>query len=137
MYEDERTCPKKKIELGTFELFGIPAASRGVPQVEVKFDVDTNGIMNVSAVNKAFRKANHIAITNKMRCLSKEDIEKMVAEAERFKAEDNEVRAKAKARNGPEQCCYAVKSNKAEGNVKEEPAKANVNAIQSAVTNTL
>merc|ERR1740123_2523760 len=76
--------------LGKFDLTGIPPAPRGVPQIEVTFDVDANGILNVSAADKSSGKSETITITNDKGRLSSEDIEKMVADAEKFKAEDDD-----------------------------------------------
>ena len=75
--------------LGKFELSGIPPAPRGTPQIEVTFDIDANGILNVSANDKGTGKSNKITITNEKGRLSKDDIEKMVNDAEKFKAEDD------------------------------------------------
>ena len=77
--------------LGKFELTGIPPAPRGVPQIEVTFDVDANGILNVSAVDKSTGKENKITITNDKGRLSKDDIERMVNEAEKYKEEDKKA----------------------------------------------
>lgn len=75
--------------LGKFNLEGIPPAPRGVPQIEVTFDIDANGILNVSAVDKGTGKTNKITITNDKGRLSKEDIERMVNDAEKYKNEDD------------------------------------------------
>ena len=83
--------------LGKFELTGIPPAPRGVPQIEVTFDIDANGIMNVSAADKSTGKENKITITNDKGRLSKEDIERMVQEAEKYKTEDDVQRDKVSA----------------------------------------
>merc|ERR1711874_942844 len=80
--------------LGKFDLTGIPPAPRGVPQIEVTFDIDANGILNVSAVDKSTGKQNKITITNDKGRLSKEDIERMVNEAEKFKDDDEKVKDK-------------------------------------------
>jgi len=88
--------------LGKFNLEGIPPAPRGQPQIEVTFDIDANGILNVTAVEKGTGKTNHITITNEKGRLSKEDIEKMVREAEKFKGDDDLVKSKIEARNGLE-----------------------------------
>ncbi|XP_004648319.1 heat shock 70 kDa protein-like [Octodon degus] len=88
VYEGERAMMKDNNLLGKFELTGIPPAPRGVPQIEVTFDIDANGILNVSAVDKSTGKENKITITNDKGRLSKEDIERMVQEAEKYKAED-------------------------------------------------
>merc|ERR1712023_559283 len=94
VFEGERKFTKDNTLLGKFNLDGIAPAPRGVPQIEVTFDVDANGILNVSAVDKATGKANKITITNDKGRLSKDDIEKMVNEAEKFKAEDDAMKAK-------------------------------------------
>uniref|UniRef100_A0A8C3C931 Heat shock protein family A (Hsp70) member 8 n=1 Tax=Cairina moschata TaxID=8855 RepID=A0A8C3C931_CAIMO len=96
VYEGERAMTKDNNLLGKFELTGIPPAPRGVPQIEVTFDIDANGILNVSAVDKSTGKENKITITNDKGRLSKEDIERMVQEAEKYKAEDEKQRDKQK-----------------------------------------
>merc|ERR1711934_881783 len=87
VFEGERSMTKDNNILGKFELSGIPPAP-GVPQIEVTFDVDANGILNVSACDKSTGKSQKITITNDKGRLSKEDIEKMVNDAEKFKADD-------------------------------------------------
>merc|ERR1719213_836536 len=94
VYEGERAMTKDNNLLGKFELSGIPPAPRGVPQVEVTFDVDANGILNVSAKDKSTNKENSITITNDKGRLSKEDIERMVNEAEKYKEEDKQAQEK-------------------------------------------
>merc|ERR1712172_396831 len=90
VYEGERAMTKDNHNLGKFDLTGIPPAPRGVPQIEVTFDIDSNGILNVSALEKGSGKAEKITITNDKGRLSKEEIEKMVADAEKFKGEDKQ-----------------------------------------------
>ena len=85
VYEGERARTKDNNLLGKFELAGIPPAPRGVPQIEVTFDIDANGILNVSASDKTTGKSNRITITNDKGRLSKEEIERMVNEAEKYK----------------------------------------------------
>ena len=92
--------------LGKFNLEGIPPAPRGVPQIEVTFDIDANCILNVSACDKASGKQNKITITNDKGRLSKEEIEKMVQDAETFKAEDEATAKKIEAKNGLENYCF-------------------------------
>ena len=104
--------------LGKFELSGIPPAPRGVPQIEVTFDVDANGILNVSACDKSTNKTNKITITNDKGRLSKEEIDKMVGEAEKYAAEDDMQREKVAAKNGLESYVFGVKQ------ALEEPALA-------------
>jgi len=110
VYEGERARTKDNNLLGKFELSGIPPAPRGVPQIEVTFDIDANGILNVSAEDKAGGKKNKITITNDKGRLSKEDIEKMVGDAEKYKREDEDARAKIEAKNGLENYCYSMKN---------------------------
>jgi len=105
--------------LGKFNLDGIPPAPRGVPQIEVTFDIDANGILNVSALDKASGKQNKITITNDKGRLSKEEIEKMVQDAEKFRAEDDAVKAKVEARNGFENYCFQMKNTLNEEKLKE------------------
>ena len=88
--------------LGKFELSGIPPAPRGVPQIEVTFDIDANGILNVSAQDKSTGKQNKITITNDKGRLSKDEIERMVEEAEKSRGEDEIQRDRVSAKNGLE-----------------------------------
>ncbi|KAM7398640.1 hypothetical protein PAMA_006516 [Pampus argenteus] len=110
VYEGERAMTRDNNLLGKFELTGIPPAPRGVPQIEVTFDIDANGIMNVSAVDKSTGKENKITITNDKGRLSKEDIERMVQEAEKYKAEDDVQRDKVSSKNGLESYAFNMKS---------------------------
>ena len=96
--------------MGKFELTGIPPAPRGVPQIEVTFDLDANGIMNVSALEKGTGKTNKIVITNDKGRLSKEEIERMLAEAEKYKAEDEAEAGRIQAKNGLESYAYSLKN---------------------------
>merc|ERR1719480_480054 len=93
-FEGERAMTKDNNLLGKFELGGIPPAPRGVPQIEVTFDIDANGILNVSAMDKSTGKENKITITNDKGRLSKDDIERMVNEAEKYKEEDEKIKDK-------------------------------------------
>ncbi|XP_035391796.1 heat shock cognate 71 kDa protein isoform X2 [Electrophorus electricus] len=124
VYEGERAMTKDNNLLGKFELTGIPPAPRGVPQIEVTFDIDANGIMNVSAVDKSTGKENKITITNDKGRLSKEDIERMVQEAEKYKAEDDVQRDKVSAKNGLESYAFNMKSTvedeKLKGKISDE-----------------
>ncbi|XP_015830556.3 LOW QUALITY PROTEIN: heat shock cognate 71 kDa protein [Nothobranchius furzeri] len=110
VYEGERAMTKDNNILGKFELTGIPPAPRGVPQIEVTFDIDANGILNVSAVDKSTGKENKITITNDKGRLSKEDIERMVQEAEQFRAEDEVQRDKVSAKNSLESLAFNMRS---------------------------
>ncbi|XP_015518429.2 heat shock 70 kDa protein cognate 4-like [Neodiprion lecontei] len=110
VYEGERAMTKDNNLLGKFELSGIPPAPRGVPQIEVTFDIDANGILNVSAVEKSTNKENKITITNDKGRLSKEDIERMVNEAERYRSEDDKQKDRISAKNNLESYCFNMKS---------------------------
>ncbi|KAF9927474.1 70-kilodalton heat shock protein [Linnemannia zychae] len=111
VYEGERARTKDNNLLGKFELTGIPPAPRGVPQIEVVFDIDANGILNVSAVEKSTGRANKITITNDKGRLSKEDIERMVNDAEKYKAEDEAAAARIQAKNGLESFAFNIKNS--------------------------
>lgn len=121
VYEGERKKSTDNSLLGTFDLTGIPAAPRGTPQINVRFDVDANGILNVSAEDKASGKSEKITITNDKGRLSKEEIEKMVQEAEKYKEEDEKYAKRVEAKNGLENYCYQMKEmvEKLEGEDKE------------------
>ncbi|KAF6770193.1 hypothetical protein AHF37_11597 [Paragonimus kellicotti] len=109
VYEGERAMTRDNNLLGKFELSGIPPAPRGVPQIEVTFDIDANGILNVSAIDKSTGKQNKITITNDKGRLSKTEIDRMVNEAERYKAEDENQRERVAARNALESYVYSLK----------------------------
>jgi len=123
VYEGERAMTRDNNLLGKFELTGIPPAPRGVPQIEVTFDIDANGILNVSACDKSTGKENKITITNDKGRLSKEDIEKMVNDAEKYKAEDEAQREKISAKNGLESYCFNMKTT-----VEDEKLKDKISA---------
>ena len=109
VYEGERAMTKDNNLLGKFELTGIPPAPRGVPQIEVTFDIDANGILNVSACDKSTGKQNKITITNDKGRLSKEDIERMVNDAEKYKKDDEQQRERISAKNSLESYCFNMK----------------------------
>jgi len=111
IYEGERAMTRDNNRLGQFDLSGIPPAPRGTPQIEVTLDVDANGILNVSAVEKGTGKAEKITITNDKGRLSKEDIEKMVNEAEAFREEDEKQKERIAAKNGLESYIFNLKSS--------------------------
>ncbi|EJU05462.1 heat shock cognate 70 [Dacryopinax primogenitus] len=111
VYEGERARTKDNNLLGKFELSGIPPAPRGVPQIEVTFDIDANGILNVSASDKTTGKSNRITITNDKGRLSKEEIERMVADAEKYKAEDEAAALRISAKNGLESYAYNLRNS--------------------------
>ncbi|KAL0412719.1 UNVERIFIED_CONTAM: Luminal-binding protein 5 [Sesamum radiatum] len=110
VYEGERALTKDCRELGRFELSGIPPAPRGVPQIEVTFEVDENGILHVTAEDKAAKKSKSITITNDKGRLSEEEIQEKVREAEEFAEEDRRVRERIEARNKLETYIFNMKS---------------------------
>ncbi|KAI9309547.1 hsp71-like protein [Cunninghamella echinulata] len=137
VYEGERARTKDNNLLGKFELSGIPPAPRGVPQVEVTFDVDANGILNVSALDKTTGKSNKITITNDKGRLSKEDIERMVNDAEKYKAEDEEAASRIQARNGCESYAYNLRNTLQEENVKSKIEDADKEKLEKAINETI
>ncbi len=110
VFEGERQLTRDNNKLGEFNLKGIPPMPRGTPQIEITYDVDANGILQVSAVEKSTGKLEKITITNESNRLSKDDIERMVKEAERFKEDDEKVRLRIEAKNKLESYCYNAKS---------------------------
>ena len=143
VYEGERAMTKDNNLLGQFDLTGIPPAPRGIPQIEVFFDIDANGILNVSAVDKSTGKTNKITITNDKGRLSKEEIDRMVNDAERYKEEDDKQRDKIAARNKLESYVFSVKQalgdagDKLSDSEKEQANKECEQAIKWLDDNTL
>ena len=111
VFEGERAFTRDNNQLGKFDLSGIPPAPRGTPQINVTFDIDANGILNVSAEDKSTGKKNKITITNDKGRLSKEQIEEMIKTAERFASEDEKQKSKVEAKNKLENYCYNVKTS--------------------------
>ena len=110
VFEGERALTRDNTSLGKFQLDGIPPMPRGLPQIEVVFDIDANGILSVSASEKSTGKSNKITITNDKGRLSKEDIDRMVEEAEKYKNEDDAVKERIEAKNKMEEQIYQAKS---------------------------
>jgi len=110
VFEGERSMTKDNHQLGKFELTGIPPAPRGVPQIEVSFEIDANGILQVSAADKGTGKAEKITITADKGRLSQEEIERMVREAEEFADEDKKVKERIDSKNGLESFLYNLKN---------------------------
>jgi len=111
VFEGERSMTKDNNVLGKFQLEGIPPMPRGVPEIEVTFDIDANGILNVNAMEKSTGKEQKITITNDKGRMSAEEIERLVQEAERFKSEDEANRARVDSKNALENYCYSMKSS--------------------------
>jgi L1 cell adhesion molecule like protein len=119
--------------LGKFELSGIPPAPRGVPQVEVTFDIDANGILNVSAVDKTTGRSNKITITNDKGRLSKEDIERMVSDAEKYKKQDEEAASRILAKNAVESYAYNLRNSINDEKLKDKLEAADKDKLEAAI----
>ena len=132
VFEGERSMTKDCNELGKFELTGIPPMPRGQPQIEVTYDIDANGILNVSAIEKSTGKENKITITNDSGRLTKEDIERMVDEAEKFKESDEANKARIEAKNTLENSAYQFKSSVNDEKIASKLEEADKTAIESA-----
>jgi len=137
VFEGERSMTKDNNLLGKFHLDGIPPMPRGVPQIEVCYDIDSNGILNVSAVEKSTGKAQKITITNDKGRLSAEDIERMVSEAEKFKAEDERVKQKIEAKNHLENYCHSVKSSLRDEKVAAVLSDSDKSTVDTAIEGAL
>merc|ERR1712100_49306 len=137
VFEGERSMTKDNNLLGKFNLDGIPPMPRGVPQIDVTFDIDANGILNVSACEKSTGKEQKITITNDKGRMSAEEIERLVQEAERYKAEDEANRARVEAKNGLENYAFQMRNTmndeKVAGNMSEDDKKK----INDAINDTL
>merc|ERR1712241_1586692 len=137
VFEGERAMTKDNNLLGKFHLDGIPPAPRGVPQIEVTFDIDANGILNVSAQDKSTGKSNQITITNEKGRLSQAEIDRMVQEAEKFRAEDESNRLKIEAKNGLENYCFTMRNTLNEEKLKDKFEGGDKEKIENAVQETL
>ncbi|KAK4232619.1 putative glucose-regulated protein 78 of hsp70 family [Podospora fimiseda] len=137
VYEGERSLTKDNNLLGKFELTGIPPAPRGVPQIEVSFELDANGILKVSAHDKGTGKGESITITNDKGRLTQEEIDRMVAEAEKYAEEDKATRERIEARNGLENYAFSLKNqvNDEEGlgkKISEDDKETILDAVKEA-----
>ncbi|RWS28593.1 putative transcript-like protein [Leptotrombidium deliense] len=137
VFEGERAMTKDNNLLGKFELSGIPPAPRGVPQVEVTFDIDANGILNVSATDKSTGRENKITITNDKGRLSKDEIERMVAEAEKYKDDDEKQKDRVSAKNGLESYAFNLKQALDEPNLKDKLGEEDRKKVQDKVQEIL
>jgi len=120
VFEGERPMTKDNHLLGTFNLEGIPPAPRGVPQIEVTFDIDSSGILNVSAQDKSTGNVKSITITNDKGRLSKDEVERLIRDAEKFKDQDELVKKRVEAKNGLEQFVYSVKHTVSDDKLKDK-----------------
>mmetsp|Transcript_4188 Transcript_4188/g.4126 ORF Transcript_4188/g.4126 Transcript_4188/m.4126 type:complete len:653 (-) Transcript_4188:8341-10299(-) len=137
VFEGERAKTKDNNLLGKFELSGIPPAPRGVPQIEVTFDIDANGILNVSALEKGTGKTQKITITNDKGRLSKEEIERMVSEAEKYKEEDEKEAARIQSKNTLESYTYSLKNTINDGEMKDKIGEDDKEKLTKSIEETI
>jgi len=137
VFEGERAMTKDNNMLGKFHLDGVPPAPRGVPQIEVTFDIDANGILNVSAQDKSTGKSNQITITNEKGRLSQADIDRMVQEAEKFREEDEAAKVKIEAKNGLENYCFTMRNTLQEEKLQDKFEGDDKDKIEKAVQEAL
>ena len=137
VYEGERAMTRDNHLLGKFDLTGLPPAPRGTPQIEVTFDVDANGILNVSAVEKGSGKQEKITITNDKGRLSKEEIDRMVNDAEKYKNEDDAQKERIAAKNGLESYIFNLKSTLDQDKVKTKLDSDDLNKAKAKLDSAL
>lgn len=137
IYEGERNFVKDNNQLGHFRLDGIPPMSRGTPQIEITYDIDANGILNVAASEKSTGKSNKIVITNDKARLSKEQVERMVEEASKYEADDKKRLARVEAKNGLESYLYNVRNSVREDKVKDKIGEEDVKKAEETVKENL
>ncbi|KUF80963.1 Heat shock 70 kDa protein [Phytophthora nicotianae] len=137
VFEGERTMTRDNNLLGKFNLDGIPPMPRGVPQIDVTFDIDANGILNVSAVEKSTGKENKITITNDKGRLSQAEIDRMVAEAEKYKSEDEANKVRIEAKNALENYAYSLRNSLNDEKMKEKIPEADKKVVDDKVTEVI
>ncbi|KAJ6452425.1 heat shock cognate 70 [Mycena sanguinolenta] len=137
VYEGERMHTKDNNLLGKFDLTGIPPAPRGVPQVEVTFDIDSDGILNVAASDKTTGKSSRITITNDRGRPSKEEIERMVEEAKKYKAEDEAAAARIASKNALESYAYNLRNSLTDDQLSGKFDSADKSKLEAAVNEAI
>mmetsp|Transcript_12416 Transcript_12416/g.28365 ORF Transcript_12416/g.28365 Transcript_12416/m.28365 type:complete len:653 (-) Transcript_12416:219-2177(-) len=136
VFEGERAMTKDNNTLGKFQLEGIPPMPRGVPQIDVTFDIDANGILNVSAMEKSTGKEQKITIKNDKGRMSADEIERLVQEAERYKAEDEANRARVEAKNGLENYVFQIKNSINDEKLADKVSAEDKSKVMDAVNST-
>ena len=136
VFEGERAMTKDCHVLGKFQLEGIPPMPRGVPQIDVTFDIDANGILNVSAVEKSTGRENKITISNDKGRMSAEEIERLVQEAERYKAEDEANKARIEAKNALENYTFQLKNSLNDEKLASAISAADKTKLNDAISST-
>jgi len=137
VFEGERSMTCDNNSLGKFKLSGIPPAPRGVPQIEVTFDIDSNGILNVSAEDKTTGKRNKIIITNDKGRLSKEEIERMISDAEKYKSDDLKNRERIDAKNTLENYSYSLRNSIRDDKLKDKFSESDKETLEKALDETM
>merc|ERR1712070_118745 len=137
VFEGERSMTRDNNLLGKFNLDGIPPMPRGQPQIDVCFDIDANGILNVSALEKSTGKEQKITITNDKGRLSQEEIERMVEEAEKYKAEDDANKNRVESKNQLENYCYSLKTSIGSDEVKDKIPVDDKAKLDAAIEETI
>merc|ERR1712211_128553 len=137
VFEGERAMTKDNNILGKFNLDGIPPMPRGQPQIDVTFDIDANGILNVSAVEKSTGKENKITITNEKGRLSQEEIDRMVSDAEKYKAEDDANKNRIEAKNALENYCFSLKSSINGEETQNKRSESDKSVLESKIDDTI
>lgn len=133
VFEGERKMTRDNNKLGEFNLTGIPPMPRGMPQIEITYDVDANGILNVSAIEKSSGKTENITVTNDKGRLSAQDIEKMVSEAERFKDDDEKIHKQIEAKNNLDGLLYQTKKSINDENLKYKISESDRSDLENKV----
>jgi heat shock 70kDa protein 1/2/6/8 len=138
VYEGERAMTKDNTILGTFQLDGIPPMPRGMPQIEIEYDIDANGILNINATEKSTGKTNNITITNDKGRLNQEEIDRMVAEAEKYEEDDKKLIEIIEAKNKLESYMYQIKSSlndeKLKDKIDEDEKKSMEEKVQEYIS---
>jgi len=137
VYEGERDFTKDNNKLGQFHLEGIPPMPRGTPQIEISYDIDANGILKVSASEKSTGKSKDITITNDKNRLTKEQIEEMINNAEKFKEQDAKNVAKVEAKNKLETYCYSLKNSVINDDTMSAKLGSSLQSVKDAVQNAM
>jgi L1 cell adhesion molecule like protein len=137
VFEGERSMTRDNNLLGKFELSGIPPMPRGKPQIEVTFDLDANGILQVNALDKTTGKSERITITNDKGRLSQEQIDKMVKDAEKYKDDDAKQRERIEAKNQLENYAYTIRSSLQDENLAGKLQEADKTKLNGVVDSTL
>jgi len=137
VYEGERSQTRNNNKLGEFTMTGLPPMPRGMPQIEITYDLDANGILSVNAVEKSTGKSQKITIKNESNRLSKEDVERMVAEAEKFKDDDNKIKERVEAKNKLEGYCFSVRSSMIEDKKMKDALGSEAETVEKTINDTL